>query len=85
MNGERFQEPGFIAPGAQKAWCKTYACPLDIAFLALLYNVESANHPWVPSHKRMPSEPQIFSFGNFVLRTKISIRAARSNGFATVT
>ncbi|OWZ01425.1 LOW QUALITY PROTEIN: hypothetical protein PHMEG_00027188 [Phytophthora megakarya] len=87
MNTERFLEPGFIAPGAQKAWCKvqnsslsepapkTYACPLDFAFLALLYTVENANHPWAVVHKRMPAEPLIFSLGNFVPGTKISIRA----------
>ncbi|OWZ14266.1 hypothetical protein PHMEG_00012290 [Phytophthora megakarya] len=87
VNAERFLEPGFIAPGAQKTWCKvqnsslsepapkTYACPLDLAFLALLYNVESANHPWVAVHKRIPVETQIFSLGNFVPGTKISIRA----------
>ncbi|OWZ01357.1 hypothetical protein PHMEG_00027272, partial [Phytophthora megakarya] len=74
MNAERFLEPGFIAPGEQKA-PKTYACPLDLAFLALLYNMESANHPWVAVYKRMPGEPQIFSLGNFVPGTKISIRA----------
>ncbi|OWY97107.1 LOW QUALITY PROTEIN: hypothetical protein PHMEG_00032449 [Phytophthora megakarya] len=80
MNAERFLEPGFISPGAQKAWCKvqhsslsepapmTYACPLDFAFLALLYNYNAV-------HKRMPGEPQIFSLGNFVPGTKISIRA----------
>ncbi|OWY98010.1 hypothetical protein PHMEG_00031333 [Phytophthora megakarya] len=87
MNAERFLEPGFIAPGAQKAWCniqnsslsepapKPYACLLDFAFLALLYSVENANHPWAAVHKRMPAMPQIFSLGNFVPGTKISIRA----------
>ncbi|OWZ19368.1 hypothetical protein PHMEG_0006407 [Phytophthora megakarya] len=87
MNAVRFLEPRFIAPGAQKAWCKvqnsclsdpapkTYAYPLDFAFLALLYNVENANHPWAAVHKRMPGEPQIFNLGNFVPGTKISICA----------
>ncbi|OWZ12598.1 hypothetical protein PHMEG_00014222 [Phytophthora megakarya] len=75
---ERFLEPGFAAVGAQKAWCqmlnvslsgsalKDHASPLDFAFLALMYNVHSARHPWRVLFDRMPDEPLTFELGKLV-------------------
>ncbi|OWZ01023.1 hypothetical protein PHMEG_00027666 [Phytophthora megakarya] len=75
---ERFLEPGFAAVGAQKAWCqmlnvsisesapKDHASPLDFAFVALMYNVHSARHPWRVLFDRMLDEPLTFELGKLV-------------------
>ncbi|OWY98044.1 hypothetical protein PHMEG_00031290, partial [Phytophthora megakarya] len=89
---ERFLEPGFAAVGAQKVWCqilngslsesapKDHVSPLDFAFLALMYNVHSARHPWRVLFDRMPDEPLTFKLGKLVQGVRISIRASGHGG-----
>ncbi|OWZ00520.1 hypothetical protein PHMEG_00028270 [Phytophthora megakarya] len=89
---ERFLEPGFAVVGAQKAWCqmlnvslsesapKDHISPLDFAFLALMYNVHSARHPWRVLFDRMPDEPLTFELGKLVQGVRISIHAPGHGG-----
>ncbi|OWY99461.1 hypothetical protein PHMEG_00029529, partial [Phytophthora megakarya] len=90
---ERFLEPGFAAVGAQKAWSqmvnvslsesapKDHASPFDFAFLALMYNIHSARHPWWVLFDRMPDEPLTFELGKLVQGVWISICASGHDGF----
>ncbi|OWZ11957.1 hypothetical protein PHMEG_00014949 [Phytophthora megakarya] len=80
---ERFFESGFTAVGAQKAWCqmlnvslsesasKNHMSPLDFAFLALMYNIHSARHPWRVHFDRMPDEPLTFELGKLLQGVRI--------------
>ncbi|OWZ16909.1 LOW QUALITY PROTEIN: hypothetical protein PHMEG_0009232 [Phytophthora megakarya] len=89
---ERFLEPGFAAVRAQNAWCqmlnvslsesapKDHVSPLDFAFLALMYNVYSARHPWRVLFDHMPDEPLTFDLGKLVQGVRIYIRASGHGG-----
>ncbi|OWY96146.1 hypothetical protein PHMEG_00033665 [Phytophthora megakarya] len=91
-NAEGFLKPGFVAVGAQKAWCKMlnvslsapapkeHSPPLDFAFLALMHNVRSSRHPSWVRYDRMPDGPLTFSLGKFVKGVRISIRASGLGG-----
>ncbi|OWZ08179.1 hypothetical protein PHMEG_00019319 [Phytophthora megakarya] len=73
----------FAAVGAQKklnvslseSAPKDHVSPLDFAFLALMYNVHIARHPWWVRFDRMPDEPLTFELGKLVKGVRISIRA----------
>ncbi|OWZ05026.1 hypothetical protein PHMEG_00022960 [Phytophthora megakarya] len=89
---ERFLGPGFAVVGAQKAWrqmlnvslsestTKDRVSLLNFAFLALMYNVHSARHPWRVRFDRMPDEPLTFELGKLVQCLRISIRASSHSG-----